>query len=234
VAGPGLTLPPLDPAAGGVLEGYLAELAAALVGPRSARAEIVAEVADGLAEATAAHQRRGLPPAAAAGAAVASFGDARLVAAGFAAELAARTGRRVGLGLLATGPLVGLSWLGTALASAPTGGAKPPTGLAVVPLLLVVVLAVAVPAAVVSVLATGRLAQRLPIGPRLAPTAAGLAAACCVAGDLLLLSGLLAWAATSGGLVWPLAVTTETAGASWFVLSARASRRCLAARRLVA
>jgi hypothetical protein len=234
MASPGLTLPPVDPAAGRVLEGYLAELAAALVGPRPARADIVAEVADGLTEATAAHQRRGLTPAAAAGAAVASFGDARLVATGFAAELAARTGRRVGLGLLATGPLVGLSWLGTALASAPAVGPRLLAGLAVVPPLFVAVLAVAVPAAVASVLATGRLARRLPTGPGLAPTAAGLAAACCVAGDLLLLSGLVARAATSGGLVWPLAVTAATASATRLVLSGRAVRRCVVARHQVA
>jgi hypothetical protein len=244
MAGPGLTLPAVDPAAGRVLEGYLAELAAALAGPRPARAEIVAEVADGLTEATAAHQRRGLPPAAAAGAAVASFGEARLVAAGFAAELAARTGRRVGLGLLATGPLVGLSWLGMALASAPAAGprlpaglavgATLPAGLAVVPLLFVAVLAVAVPAAVVSVLAAGRLARWLPAGSGLAPTAAGLAAGCCVAGDLLLLSGLVAWAAISGGLVWPLAVTAATASATRLVLAGLAARRCVAARRQVA
>jgi hypothetical protein len=230
MAGPGLTLASVDPAAGRVLEGYLAELAAALAGPRPARAEIVAEVADGLAEATAAHQRSGMPPAAAAGAAAASFGDARLVAAGFAAELAARTGRRVGLGLLATGPLVGLSWLGTALASAPAVGPTLPAGLAIVPRLFVVVLAVTVPAAVVSVLAAGRLTRWLPTAAGLAPSAAGLAAACCVAGDLLLLSGLVAWAATSGGLVWPLAVTAATASATRLVLAGRAVHRCVVAR----
>lgn len=175
---------------------------------------------------------------------MASFGEARLVAAGFAAELAARTGRRVGLGLLATGPLVGLSWLAMALASAPAAGprlpaglavgATLPAGLAVVPLLFVAVLTVAVPAAVVSVLAAGRLARWLPAGSGLAPTAAGLAAGCCVAGDLLLLSGLVAWAAISGGLVWPLAVTAATASATRLVLAGLAARRCVAARRQVA
>jgi hypothetical protein len=88
-------------------------LAAGLAGPRPVRAAIVAEVADGLTETTAAHQRSGLAPAAAAGAAVAEFGGARLIAAGFGPELAAETGRRIGLGLLATGPLVGSAWLGS-------------------------------------------------------------------------------------------------------------------------
>jgi hypothetical protein len=232
MAQPGLILPPLDPAARRALDGYLAELAGALAGPRSARAAIVAEVADGLVEAAAAHRRRGATPAAAAGAALAEFGDARLLAAGFGAELAAATGRRVGLGLLATGPLVGSVWLGMAAASGVATG--PPPGLAVVPALFAAVLAVAVPAAVVSVLAAGRLSRWLPAGPWLAPTAAGLAAALCVAGDLLLLSGLLAWAVTAGGLAWPLAVMAATASATRLGLAGRGARRCLAARRLLA
>jgi hypothetical protein len=233
MAQPGLILPPLDPAARRALDGYLAELAGALAGPRSARAAIVAEVADGLVEAAAAHRRRGATPAAAAGAALAEFGDARLVAAGFGAELAAATGRRVGLGLLATGPLVGSVWLAMAVASGIAAG-RPPPGLALVPALFAAVLAVAVPAAVVSVLAAGRLSRWLPAGPWLAPTAAGLAAALCVAGDLLLLSGLLAWAVTAGGLAWPLAVMAATASATRLGLAGRGARRCLAARRLLA
>ena len=162
MAGAGLTPASLDPAARRVLDGYLAELEAALAGPKPARAAIVAEVADGLTEATAAYQRRGLAPADAASAAAAEFGDAHLVAAGFGAELAAQTGRRVGLGLLATGPLVGLTWLSTVLTNAAAFGQPPPAGLVLVPALFAAVLAVAVPAAVVSVLATGRLARWLP------------------------------------------------------------------------
>ncbi|MDF2740063.1 MAG: hypothetical protein K0S88_1430, partial [Actinomycetia bacterium] len=103
-----------------------------------------------------------------------------------------------------------------------------------VPALFAAVLAVAVPAAVVSVLAAGRLSRWLPAGPWLAPTAAGLAAALCVAGDLLLLSGLLAWAVTAGGLAWPLAVMAATASATRLGLAGRGARRCLAARRLLA
>jgi hypothetical protein len=92
------------------------------------------------------------------------------------------------------------------------------------------ILAVAVPAAVVSVLATGRLSRWLPIGPAIAPTAAGLAAVLCVAGDLL----LVAWATTLGGLAWPLAVLAATASATRLTLAGRAARRCVAARRLLA
>jgi hypothetical protein len=234
MASAGLTPGSLDPGARRVLDGYLAELEAALVGPNPARAAIVAEVADGLAEATAAHQRRGLAPADAAGAAAAEFGGAQLVAAGFGAELAVQTGRRVGLGLLATGPLVGLTWLAAALTNAAAIGQQPSAGLLLVPVLFAAVLAVAVPAAVVSVLATGRLSRWLPTSPRVAPVAAGLAAALCVAGDLLLLAGLLAWTVTIGGLAWPLVVTAATASAMRLSLAGRAVRRCVVARQRIA
>jgi hypothetical protein len=234
MAGASLNLAPLDPAARRVLEGYLAELAAGLAGPRATCTGIVVEVADGLAEATAVHQAQGMAPCAAARAAVAEFGDARLLAIEFGTELAAATGRRVGLGLLTTGPLVGLTWLAMAAASAARPGPQPAAGLAVVAMVFGVVVALAVPAAVISVLATGRLTRRLPGGPRTAPTAAGLAAGLCVAGDLLLLSGLVAWAVTLGGLVWPLAVTAAAASATRLTLSGRALSRCLAARRRLA
>jgi hypothetical protein len=217
-----------------VLAGYLAELEAALVGPRPARAAIVTEVADGLTEATGAHQRRGLTPADAACAAAVEFGDARLVAAGFGAELAAQTGRRVGLGLLVTGPMVGLTWLSTVLTNAAAIGQQPPADLVLVLVLFAAVLAVAVPAAVVSVLGTGRLSRWLPTSPRLAPTAAGLAAALCIAGDLLLLAGLLAWTVTVGELAWPLAVMAAAASAMRLTLAGRAVRRCVVARQWIA
>jgi hypothetical protein len=229
MAGAGMTFTHLDPAARRVLEQYTAELAAGLAGPRPVRAAIVAEIADGLTETTAAHQRSGLPPAAAARAAVAEFGDAQLIAAGFGPELAADTGRRIGLGLLATGPLVGLAWLGTALASSDTAGISPPAGLLVLAIVFGAILAVAVPAAGVSVLATGRVSRWLPIGPATAPTAAGLAAMLCMAGDLLLLAGLVAWATTHGGLAWPPAVLAATVSASRLTLAGRAARRCVAA-----
>ena len=91
MARPGLTQTLPDPAARRVLEGYLGELAAGLEGPMRARTAIVAEIADGLIEATATHQGQGLPPAAAAEAAVAEFGDAREVAVEFGATTLARS-----------------------------------------------------------------------------------------------------------------------------------------------
>ena len=109
-----------------------------------------------------------------------------------------------------------------------------PAGLVAIPVVFAGVLALAVPAAVVSVLAAGRLSRWLPTGPWVAPTAAGLAAALCVAGDLLLLAGLLAWAVLLGGLAWPLAAAAAAASAIRLSLAGRAVGRCVAARRRLA
>jgi hypothetical protein len=94
----------------GVPQDYLRELSANLVVSRRARALIVAEIADGLACATQANIARGLAPEEAARAAVAEFGDPRWLAAGFAREHVAVAARRIGLGLVLSGPLVGGIW----------------------------------------------------------------------------------------------------------------------------
>jgi hypothetical protein len=190
----------------------------------------VAEVEDGLWTATLAHHARGLPPEEAARAAVAEFGDPRIVGAGFAPELAAAIGRRVGLALLTTGPLVGSCWLLLAAATWRWTGQEPPAALGLVAALVGLVLVVAVPAAVLSVALSGRLSRWLPTGPQLGATAAGVAACACVAGDLVLLGGLLASAVLAGGVTWPVALLAAGASSTRLSLAGRAARRCLAAR----
>lgn len=87
---------------------YLTALSAQLPGP------IVEELADGLDQACRGYLERGLTEDAAASAAVAEFGDQRVLVAGFTdASPARRTARR----LLVTGPGAGLSW-GAALITA--------------------------------------------------------------------------------------------------------------------
>jgi HAAS len=132
MADAGLTGPDQGSAAHRVIGAYLAELADRLGGPPTSRAAIVAELEDGLWAATATHQAGGSPPEAAARAAVAEFGDPTAVAAGFGPELAAATGRRVGLGLLTTGPLVGTGWLLVVVASWTRSGREPPPALGLV------------------------------------------------------------------------------------------------------
>jgi hypothetical protein len=225
-----MTGPEQDPAARRVIGGYLAELGGQLGGPLAARAAIVAELEDGLWTATLAHHARGLASEAAATAAVAEFGDPRAVAGGFGPELTAATGRRVGLALVSTGPLVGSSWLLLTAATWRWGGQEPPVALGLVAILVGLVLVVAVPAAVLAVAAAGRLSRWLPAGRQLGATAAAVAASACVAGDLVLLGSLLAAALFAGGLAWPAAVLAAGASSTRLSLAGRAARRCLAAR----
>lgn len=213
----------------GMIDAYLRTLAGSLTGPRSARAAIVDEIEDGLREAQAAHLARGLPPTTAARAALAELGEPELVAAGFRTELAGASARRVGWRLLVTGPLVGLAWL--ALGMIDLGVTRqPPEGLGIFALVLMV----AVPAALLSVAATGRPARWLPLAPRTAPTAASVAAMACALGDALLLVGLLTWALNGGDLPgWPLVTLPVMASLVRLTLASAAARRCLAARALL-
>ena len=234
MADTGLTGPALDLAARHVIHAYLADLSSQLGGATAARTAIVAELEDGLWAATATHQARGLTPAEAARAAVAEFGDARTVAAGFGAELAAATGRRVGLGLLTTGPLVGTSWLLVVAATWTRTGRQPPAALGLVAALVGLVLMVAVPSAVLSVAVSGRLSRWLPAGPQVAATAAAVAATACVVGDMALLASLLGCAAVAGGLAWPAGLLAVGASSARLSLAGHAARRCLAARAALA
>ncbi len=85
----------------GLIKDYLVTLSAQLP------AEIVEELADGLDQARQHHLGQGLGPDAAARAAVAEFGEPRVVVAAFArASPARRAARR----LLATGPVAGAAW----------------------------------------------------------------------------------------------------------------------------
>ena len=77
-------LPTLDRTAERVLDDYLAQLAARLPGPARARQAILAELHDGLVEATHTRLTGGASPAqAAAAAAVTVFGDPTTIAAAF-------------------------------------------------------------------------------------------------------------------------------------------------------
>jgi hypothetical protein len=73
----------------------------------STRVRTTDELRDGLLEAVEAYQARGRALQEAIAAAIAEFGDPHIVAEAFGPELAAVQARRVALGLLATGPLVG-------------------------------------------------------------------------------------------------------------------------------
>jgi hypothetical protein len=227
--------PALDPAAERVLDDYLTALAVRLPGPRRARREILAELYDGLVEATGARLADGTSQAQAAAGAVGEFGEPLTVAAAFAPRLAAGMARRLALGLIATGPLVGGVWLAAlaasgraVIAAAPVWrwpliqNAGWPAGL------LLAVIGAAMLAAWLTVASTGRLTRWLPTQTRL-PTIAAAAAA---TGAGLLDLGLLLVLATHalpapGASPWPLFAVAATASLVRCLLAGRAARRCL-------
>jgi hypothetical protein len=114
VAGNNMNRRKHEPAGRHPVADYLAAVTARLTGPTAARVAIVDELHDGLLETLAAHRARGCSLQDAAQAAITEFGDPRMVGAGFAPELGAVQARRVALGLLVTGPLVGLTWIAAA------------------------------------------------------------------------------------------------------------------------
>jgi hypothetical protein len=223
---------------GGRVEDYLAELTTRLPGPARARARIVAELRSGLLDAVDAHRSGGLPPAEAALAAIAEFGDPGQVADGFRAEVAAGQARRVAVSLLVTGPLVGLLWIATATAShlragSALGGhwAGPFPGMGVGIYLVAAAAGVTACAALAGIGATGWLTRWLPARPRRAPTAAAIAGCGAVCADGLGLALLAAGLATIPGKLALLpAAAAAAASLARLLLAGRAARQCLTLR----
>jgi len=213
---------------------YLSAVAAQLPGPPSARVAVTDELRDGLIEALDTHQGHGCSQAEATAAAIAEFGDPDTVAAAFGPELGAVQARRVALGLLVTGPLVGLAWI-TAVAV----NALPPwrhqlTGPWLALPLVGLALAVAGPALGLTVATTGRLSR--PLGrvvhrATLPPTAAAVAAVAAVVADLTLLGIITGHALTSpGSYMWAPVILAASASLTRVTLAGRAARRCFATR----
>jgi hypothetical protein len=155
------------------------------------------------------------------------------VAAAVAPDLAAVQARRVVLGLLATGPLVGLAWIAAVAANA-----LPPwrqlTGLWLALPLVGLALGVAGPALGLAVAATGRPGGRLGRRATLPPTAAAVAALAAVVADLALLTIIGGQTLTGPGLsVWAPVLLAVGASLARVTLACRALRRCLAARAAV-
>ena len=227
-----------EPDAGPAVENYLAEVTARLPGPARTRTGIAAELRSGLLDAVDAHRTAGLSPAQAALAAIREFGDPVQVAGGFRAEIAASLARRVAVTLLATGPLVGLLWIATAVMShlglphgPPWRWVALPPGLAVSIGLVAVAAGITAWAAVVGIAATGRLTRWLPARPRRAPTAAAVAGFGAVSADGLGLALLAVQLVVAPGRLSPvLAAVAATASLARMMLARRAARQCLAIR----
>jgi hypothetical protein len=212
---------------------YLAAVTAQLTGPPAARVAVTDELRDGLLEALETRQGRGCSPQEATAAAIAEFGDPRMVAEAFGPELAAVQARRVAFGLLATGPLVGLAWIAAVAINALPPWGHQLTGPWLALPLVGLALAVAGPALGLTVAVTGRIGRRLGGGfghrSALPPTAAAVAGLAAVLADLTLLAILGGQVfASPGSLVWAPVVVAASASLTRITLAGRAARRCLA------
>jgi hypothetical protein len=203
---------------------YLGDLARYLYGPRRRREAILAELRDGLDEATADHTDAGLPADRAADAAIAEFGGAQAVADSFAGELSTAYARRTIAWFIATGPLVGIWWL-LLLQPQPwrTGLIGLLIAISVVPLI-----AIAVATAAATLATTGRLMRWLPeSSPHRAIRATIAVAAICLVADVT----VIAMFGLSPDPMRPLAAVAIAASASRIICSAVTLRQATWLRR---
>jgi hypothetical protein len=101
-------------ATAGPIDAYVTALSGALRGPRAAKADLVTEARDGLADAAARYEQDGLDRADAEHAAVAEFGAVADLAPEYQRELALAQGRRtailIGAGVAAQSIVSELAW----------------------------------------------------------------------------------------------------------------------------
>jgi hypothetical protein len=163
------------------VDAYLGELAHLLRGPRRRRAQILAELRDGLDHAIADHTAGGRTEGQAVASAIHRSGTPQAVADAFAGELATAHARHTIAWYIATGPLVGVWWL-LLLQPHPwrTGLLALLAAIPVIPLI-----AIAIASAAGTFATTGRLIRWLPeASPDRALTATIAIAALATAGDL--------------------------------------------------
>ncbi|MEY6563592.1 permease prefix domain 1-containing protein [Streptomyces sp. PGLac3x] len=212
------------------VERYAAELAAALRGPAGARARLVAEVRDGLAETVAAYEAAGAAPERAVREAVAEFGSVAEVAASCQRELTVAQARHTARALALTGPfLVACCWL----VRGAGGGRGGVSGFAYqVAVQLSSAAAVAVVLAASARAATGAWGRGLPVAAERLPAAVawtGTAASVAMAATTLTLA-----AAAFLAEEWPLTVLAGALAAASHAVVAGPSRVCRECARLSA
>jgi hypothetical protein len=210
------------------IEGFLKAIGARLGGPATARADILAELRDGLLQAAEANQRAGLAPGDAVQLALQQFDDAPTFAASFWLELAALRARRVVMTLFASAPIVAALWISAARSRSPRSARLFDSAPAHVSAVLQVTAAIG--CGIWTLAATGRATRWLPTAPRTPLLAAAATAGITAVSDLLLLTLLATRLAGYQGPIHQLALGAAIlASATRFVVTSRASRSCLRA-----
>ncbi|MFD9035399.1 permease prefix domain 1-containing protein [Streptomyces sp. NPDC059567] len=203
---------------GDLVEEYAADLAGALHGPVRAKARLIEEVRDGLADTAEAYTREGTPYEEAVRQAVREFGTPDELAPGCQRELTIAQARHTARSVVLTAPFLLACWYALFNSAAGTGQ------LLAVPLAGVAGVAALLAAAMLA--ASGTLARRLPTPDRLPLVVAWAGTTASIAMALATLT--LAVAAVMAAN-WPLiAVACALAAASHALTapSARACRRC--------
>jgi hypothetical protein len=222
--------------AGRAIDAYVEQVAAGLPGPARERGDMMAELRSGLLDALDAHRQDGLPDDAAVAAATAEFGEPRVIAATFRSELAVRLARRCALTLAGTGPVVGLLWTAAAMAShigirhaLPWEAGAPGGSAAVVRVLLLALLAT-IGGALVTIVATSRLAARRPGRAWVAPATAAMSGYGAVIVDVAVFTLVATQLASAPGGLAPVPVAGAAAASlARLTLAWHAARRCRAA-----
>lgn len=205
-----------------IVAAYVADLEARIPGWRRARRSALAELADGLHDATTVYCSRGMDPEGAAARAVHDCGPPSVVAAEFVAVLTDGQARRTALTLLLTGPLVGVLWLVTL-----EPGQAPDATLRRMPALGVLV-AVAAAAGVLALLATGPGIRGLPIECPAPCRAAATACAAAAAADVIVLAtATLSALEQPSATRWMPGLIAGSASLVRFTLTQRVARRDL-------
>lgn len=206
------------------VDAYLDELAHLLRGPRRRRAQILAELRDGLDRAIADHTIDGRTEDQAVESAIDHFGTPQAVADAFAGELVTAYVRHTIAWYIATGPLVGIWWL--LLFQPHPWRAGVLALLAAIPVLPLVAVAIATAAGTFAT--TGRLIRWLPeASPNRALTATMAIAALALAGDLTVVTLYVQSAAP----VRPLAIPAIGASVIRIACSAMILRHATLLRR---
>jgi hypothetical protein len=216
------------PARGDPIDDWLGEIGSRLPGPAGPRAEILAELRDGVLEAAEANRRRGGEPEEAMELALRQFGDAPALAACFWPEMAAARARQVVLVLFATGPIVAALWV-SALRSRGPRSAEGLFDSGSAHVAAVLLIAMAISCGIWTLVATGPATRWLPSAPQM--SLLGAAATGAIAGlvDLALLSLVFARLVGFPGTVHQLALGAAVlASGSRLILTSRASWSCFA------
>ncbi|MFF8811875.1 permease prefix domain 1-containing protein [Streptomyces pactum] len=210
---------PADP-----VEDYAATLAAALHGPARAKARLVEEIRDGLADTVAAYHGPDTPYHVAAREAVREFGTPAELVPGCQRELTIAQARHTARAVALTAPFLMFCWY---LILTPGEGRQLPHAAQVVALHLAGVAVTAALLGAVMLAVTGTLARRLPTPRRLPQVAAWTGTA---AGTAMALATATLLVASPLAANWPLvALAGLLTAASHGVVasSARVCRRCV-------